>query len=515
MYCNKCGAENLEGSAFCSSCGNKIEKISNNIIEGSTNTNIPNIQSNEQSKVNIQVAPILSNDEINTISINVFLDTNGVAHISELWYVDILEDTKATEGYRSFPKTTNITNLVVKENDNLYTILDNWDISGNLDAKKNKAGINKTDNKIEIYWGIGEYGIHKYEINYEVTNFLTELNDSQIMVSPILPTGMSKFENVNIKIYSDFKYKDIEIYTFGKDSATNKIQNGYIEIETNGSMNDSEYLTILAKFPLKIFNLENKYEDNFNNILPFVDKNIKYSDKLDDTIKESNKLQNNTITEQYKAENITDKLSNNVNNQTLNSKKTKVSKISNAFFLMVMIIGGIAMLLFNTFNSSSTNNTYTQNKIEDNINVQEKYNEKYSAELDKIFSTEIKVELHINYDANYTYIPTNLNTGKGYLKTQVEYVTINESTNQIDEIYFYVEMYLTVRSNYKGKTVSEGITKKYYKATNVDEIQEINNYNDQVISDELMNIIEGKINKILAFPSENNNYKYNFLNVKK
>ena len=56
MYCNKCGAENLEGSAFCSSCGNRIEQISTQTINEtvrSQNTIIDNsIKSNNEKTKN-------------------------------------------------------------------------------------------------------------------------------------------------------------------------------------------------------------------------------------------------------------------------------------------------------------------------------------------------------------------------------------------------------------------------------------------------------------------------------
>lgn len=156
------------------------------------------------------------------------------------------------------------------------------------------------------------------------------------------------------------------------------------------------------------------------------------------------------------------------------------------------------------------------NRIENNIKLQKEYNEKYSAKLDEIYAKEIKFELYPNYDKYYTYIPANLKTGTSQAKAQVEFVTINKYANDIYEIYYSVEMDLTVQNKYNGKTVSNGLTKKYYKIPyrqDINEIQKIDNYNDTAIQEELNNIINGKIKEVLASPSKNVNYKYQFLHV--
>lgn len=157
-------------------------------------------------------------------------------------------------------------------------------------------------------------------------------------------------------------------------------------------------------------------------------------------------------------------------------------------------------------------------RIENNIKLQKEYNEKYSAKLDEVYAKEIKFKLYPSYDEYYTYIPANLKAGTSRAKAQVEFVTINTYADDIYEIYYSVEMDLTVQNKYNGSTISNGLTKKYYKIAyrqDINEIQQIDNYNDTAIQEELNNIIDGKIKEVLAVPSKNDrNYKYNFLHVK-
>lgn len=148
------------------------------------------------------------------------------------------------------------------------------------------------------------------------------------------------------------------------------------------------------------------------------------------------------------------------------------------------------------------------------VKSREEYNQKFSSKLDEIFAKEIKVELYKSEDNNYVYVPFNTNTGATNAKAQVEYVTIYG--NNIYDIYYSVEMDLTVYNKYNGKVVSRGTDKKYYKVNNINELNktiEISGYKG--LGDELSNDIEGKTNKVVARPSENKNYKYDFINIEK
>lgn len=156
------------------------------------------------------------------------------------------------------------------------------------------------------------------------------------------------------------------------------------------------------------------------------------------------------------------------------------------------------------------------NKVETTIKLIDEYDKKYSAKLDEIFAKEIKVELYQSEDNNYMYIPFNTSTGERYSKAQVEYVTISKYANDIIEIYYSVEMELTVINKYNGIPVSRGRVKKYYKVENINELDKtikINGYKG--LEEELTNDIQGKTNKVVAKPSESKNYNYDFINIEK
>ncbi len=130
-------------------------------------------------------------------------------------------------------------------------------------------------------------------------------------------------------------------------------------------------------------------------------------------------------------------------------------------------------------------------KIYKNIGIQEEYNNKYAEQLKEIFSKKINVELNNSEDNYYIYTPSN----KIQPKARVEYVAINEQG--ISTIYYSVEMTLTITDTYKRQHTTEEITtKKYYKVTNIhelDNIIKINNYDTQSTQDEINNAINATI----------------------
>ena len=156
--------------------------------------------------------------------------------------------------------------------------------------------------------------------------------------------------------------------------------------------------------------------------------------------------------------------------------------------------------------------------IENKKKMLEEYHEKYSAALDDIYSKEIQVELYESRDQYFVYIPFNTETGEQQAKAQVECVTISKSAEQIIDIYYSVEMNLTVYNKFNGQVVSRGLTKKYYKIPNIREIEnviKINNYNDEAIQTQIKDAIQGKTGVVVATTSENKNYKYSFANIEK
>ena len=207
-------------------------------------------------------------NSINSISMDIAIDNNGNASITETWKCTTSWGTEVYHPYYNLGNSK-ITNLIVSENEKEYTTLSNWNTSGTLSDKAYKCGINKLSNGIELCWGISNYGSHIYTIKYNISNFVSELSDSQMIYWTLIPYDFSNsIGNVYIKIHSNFNIPNsVGVWGYGNYGGTAYVYDGYIEMQSDGNLATDEYMTILVQFPLESFNCNNRLDYDFNHYL--------------------------------------------------------------------------------------------------------------------------------------------------------------------------------------------------------------------------------------------------------
>lgn len=207
-------------------------------------------------------------NSINSISMDISIDDNGNASVTEIWKC---KTTQGTEVYHPYYNLGNskITNLTVSENGFNYTTLSNWNTSGTLSDKAYKCGINTLSNGVELCWGISSYSSHTYTVKYTISNFVSELSDSQMIYWTLIPYDFSNsIESVYIKIHSNFNIPDsVGVWGYGNYGGTAYVYDGYIEMQSNGNLTTDEYMTILVQFPLGTFDCTNRLDYDFNHYL--------------------------------------------------------------------------------------------------------------------------------------------------------------------------------------------------------------------------------------------------------
>lgn len=211
--------------------------------------------------------PVLgvSASSISSIDMDIFVDGDGDAVVTEKWNANV---TEGTEGWHPYYNLGNseISNLLVSIDGREYITISNWDIDMSFSDKAYKAGIYyPSSDEVDICFGISSYGAHEYVIQYKISNFVSNLDDADMIYWNLFPYDFSaEPDNVKITIYSDFLYDDsIELYGYGKYGAYNQLNNGKIVIDSMGSVESDEYLTILVKFPKGTFQSDNVLSNNF------------------------------------------------------------------------------------------------------------------------------------------------------------------------------------------------------------------------------------------------------------
>jgi hypothetical protein len=220
-------------------------------------------------------------NSISKISMDIYIDNNGEATITEVWDCYNNQGTEAYHPYYNLG-SSEIKNLTVSESGKTYTTLSTWETSGSLSDKAYKCGINKISNGVELCWGISQYGSHKYTVQYTITNFIAELTDSQMLYWTFIPYDFStSIGSVYIKVHTNFNIPDsVGVWGYGNYGGTAYVYDGYIEMQSDGNLDTNEYMTMLVQFPSNSFHTSNSLNHDFNYYLNMAEEgSTKYNEK--------------------------------------------------------------------------------------------------------------------------------------------------------------------------------------------------------------------------------------------
>ena len=227
----------------------------------------------------------VSANSINRISMDIFVDSNGNANVTETWNCYSNQSTEIYHPYYNLGNSE-ITNLSVSMDSTQFETLSSWDTSASFDEKAYKAGINRVSNGVELCWGISEYGTNTYRVNYTVTNFVSNLTDSQMIYWTLIPYDFSdSIGQVFINISSDLYFpSSIDVWGYGNEGGTAYVDNGTITMTSEGTLNRNEYMTILVKLPSGTFNTQNNLNQNFEYYYNLAEEGVNRNGTVESTV---------------------------------------------------------------------------------------------------------------------------------------------------------------------------------------------------------------------------------------
>ena len=227
----------------------------------------------------------VSANSINRISMDIFVDSNGNANVTETWNCYSNQSTEIYHPYYNLGNSE-ITNLSVSMDSTQFETLSSWDTSASFDEKSYKAGINRVSNGVELCWGISEYGTNIYTVNYTITNFVSNLTDSQMIYWTLIPYDFSdSIGQVFINISSDLYFpSSIDVWGYGNEGGTAYVDNGTITMTSEGTLNRNEYMTILVKLPSGTFNTKNNLNQNFEYYYNLAEEGVNRNKTVENTV---------------------------------------------------------------------------------------------------------------------------------------------------------------------------------------------------------------------------------------
>ncbi|NLL63785.1 MAG: DUF2207 domain-containing protein [Ruminococcaceae bacterium] len=227
------------------------------------------------------VASAKSGYEIYDIQINVKLNEDGSADITEVWDVEIDSSTNGTEWYliKGYLNGSKISNFKVFENDREFAYVgDNWNINASRSQKAYKCGTtpNTDQEGLELCWGIGEYGRHKFTVSYHITEVVDAYSDKDGFNWRFVNDELSAIpQSVSVKITAPFDIteENARIWAFGNTGTIHFMkedgQNGYIYATASGDEYNSysSHMTIVSGFNKELFKPARTMDGTFEDLV--------------------------------------------------------------------------------------------------------------------------------------------------------------------------------------------------------------------------------------------------------
>ncbi|MDO5062793.1 MAG: DUF2207 domain-containing protein [Peptostreptococcaceae bacterium] len=196
-----------------------------------------------------------ASEKINSIDIDVLLNDDGSADITQVWDI---ETNKGTEFYITMSRMGDMQVQdfrVTDETGREFTFVgEDWDIDGSLEDKAYLCGFHPIGDGFEMCWGKGSYGEHTYTLQYRLTNlvksypdydgFNTRFINDQISPDVQSATVTIRFADAsrNVHLNAD----EAGIWSFGHQG-TILFEDGKVVARTSEAIGKYNYLNILMR----------------------------------------------------------------------------------------------------------------------------------------------------------------------------------------------------------------------------------------------------------------------------
>ena len=202
--------------------------------------------------------PLVARQEVKDLDINVVLNQDGSATVTQCWQVYVNEGTEWYIPVGDLGPMT-IDGLEVSENGVAFQSMGRgWDVDWSRSRKTGKCGIVPKSNGAELCWGIGEYGDHVWTVTFRLTGLVMAYDDADALIFTWISPGLAASpEHAKVTIVPGFDcpewtYDNTRVWGFGFYGDIN-VDGGKVVAETSESMSYSSKLITLVKFNSGIF----------------------------------------------------------------------------------------------------------------------------------------------------------------------------------------------------------------------------------------------------------------------
>lgn len=210
--------------------------------------------------------------EIRDIDVKVCLYPDGSAVIRETWDVTA---AGITEWYlvKDNLGDIEISNFTVFVDGEELINEGAWDVDRSRERKAGKCGIVRKNNRAELCWGCGEYGPHRYEARYTMSNVVKSLDDYDYLHMQFISPGLSQSPS-HVKVTVEAKDTKLtndnaRMWGFGYTdyNGLTKFDDGKAVFEASESLSYYSSVISLMRFDKGIFTPTSIRSGSFDDVL--------------------------------------------------------------------------------------------------------------------------------------------------------------------------------------------------------------------------------------------------------
>lgn len=224
-------------------------------------------------------------ESIDSIKMDVYIDNEGNAHVTEEWRAHPTEKTEYYHAYHGIGNS-NIIDFQVRDEQQEYVEIA-WDISASMSQKAYKFGIIEAEGGYELCWGKSSYKNHTYTLTYTITNFVSMTSDEKQMIYWNLLDSISPAPgNVEIIIHADTYFEDsVPVWGYGNYGGLAYVHDGKIYL-SNDNLSSDEYMVVLAEFPSGTFQIDNMLDETLQDYKDMAETGATHYEEKENTIVE-------------------------------------------------------------------------------------------------------------------------------------------------------------------------------------------------------------------------------------
>lgn len=220
-------------------------------------------------------------DTIYRVDMDVYLNKNGSANITEIW------DVKADSGSEWYKQLYDMGNQTLSDfkvsMDGTDLIYKEWDIDESLNEKSGYYGINYVNDGLELCFGKSDMQRHTFTLTYTLSNVIFNTSENQILYQTLLPNVT--LDNFYVKVRSYYEFPNsLDVWGYGYKGYA-YVYDGYIEMSNDENVSlSNDYVVLLVKFPQNTFETNNSYEkiEKFDDVEKMAEEgSYIYKEKLD------------------------------------------------------------------------------------------------------------------------------------------------------------------------------------------------------------------------------------------